>query len=380
MHLLRTLLALVPLLPSTLAWGAAGHEIVATIAQIHLHPSVKEKLCTILPAQAKCHLAPVAAWADQVRTRYPGTGPMHYINANDDHPPEKCSFGEHGWTDEDVNVLTAIMNMTQQVMDGRGDIPLRFLTHFVGDMHQPLHLCGRDKGGNGAMFLWEGHHRNLHSVWDSGILTKKIRELGNYTTPLPSKQIESSLLGAIFDPYVRWIVWEGIRQWWTPDLPSWLSCPADGDPYPHSSNSAIPPSHPLLNQIKAYTHAALSYLPDSLAGYIHNTFPFPSPRCSKINDPAGKRLASEQEQFPACPYTWAKNMHQLNCDVVWPKEYTGEHGQPLIELDTDQYIGKINGDKTIERLMAMAGLRLAKVVNEAVGGSEAAGVYLGYAQ
>jgi hypothetical protein len=239
MHLLRTLLALVPLLPSTLAWGAAGHEIVATIAQIHLHPSVKEKLCTILPAQAKCHLAPVAAWADQVRTRYPGTGPMHYINgecdatapdrsvclevvggwhntkrvgammqrrpymrvcrlpivqwtskqgrttvaiviprahsivANDDHPPEKCSFGEHGWTDEDVNVLTAIMNMTQQVMDGRGwvvvrvapildsqrpdcltcwfrDIPLRFLTHFVGDMHQPLHLCGRDKGGNGG--------------------------------------------------------------------------------------------------------------------------------------------------------------------------------------------------------------------------------------
>lgn len=40
--------------------------------------------------------------------------------ANEDHPPEKCSFGEHGWTDEDVNVLTAIMNMTQQVMDGRG--------------------------------------------------------------------------------------------------------------------------------------------------------------------------------------------------------------------------------------------------------------------
>jgi hypothetical protein len=80
----------VPLLPSTLAWGAAGHEIVATIAQIHLHPSVKEKLCTILPAQAKCHLAPVAAWADQVRTRYPGTGPMHYING-------ECEAGATSW-------------------------------------------------------------------------------------------------------------------------------------------------------------------------------------------------------------------------------------------------------------------------------------------
>lgn len=57
-----------------------GHEIVATIAQIHLHPAVQKKLCTILPPEARCHLAPVAAWADQVRNRYPGTGPMHYVN------------------------------------------------------------------------------------------------------------------------------------------------------------------------------------------------------------------------------------------------------------------------------------------------------------
>lgn len=58
----------------------AGHEIVATIAEIHLYPEVKEKLCHILPPEAECHLAPVAAWADTVRGRYPGTGPMHYVN------------------------------------------------------------------------------------------------------------------------------------------------------------------------------------------------------------------------------------------------------------------------------------------------------------
>lgn len=37
-----------------------------------------------------------------------------------------------------------------------------------------------------AHFKFEGRFRSLHSVWDSGILTKNIRELGNYTTPLPS--------------------------------------------------------------------------------------------------------------------------------------------------------------------------------------------------
>jgi len=97
------------------------------------------------------------------------------------------------------------------------DISLRFLIHFLGDIHQPLHLCGRDKGGNGGKLivpadqikLTSSHVQvrrqdekvchfpfstllcgrtddSLHSVWDSGILTKNIRELGNYTTPLPS--------------------------------------------------------------------------------------------------------------------------------------------------------------------------------------------------
>jgi len=97
------------------------------------------------------------------------------------------------------------------------DISLRFLIHFLGDIHQPLHLCGRDKGGNGGKLIVPADQiklissyvqvrrqdekvrrspfytllcgradGSLHSVWDSGILTKNIRELGNYTTPLPS--------------------------------------------------------------------------------------------------------------------------------------------------------------------------------------------------
>jgi hypothetical protein len=40
--------------------------------------------------------------------------------AKEDYPSEKCSFGEHGWVDEDINVLTAIMNMTDLIQTGRG--------------------------------------------------------------------------------------------------------------------------------------------------------------------------------------------------------------------------------------------------------------------
>jgi hypothetical protein len=32
------------------------------------------------------------------------------------------------------------------------DISLRFLTHFLGDVHQPFHGTGREKGANSGMF------------------------------------------------------------------------------------------------------------------------------------------------------------------------------------------------------------------------------------
>ncbi|KAL1413611.1 hypothetical protein Q8F55_001386 [Vanrija albida] len=382
------------LAPSALAWGAAGHEIVATIAQIHLHPQVRDALCSILPKQANCQLAPVAAWADMVRRQYPETGPMHYINPRNDEPggpTSHCEYGEHGWYNEDVNVLTAIMNKTQGLIDGEGDITLRFLVHFLGDLHQPLHLTGRDKGGNGALFRWEGRARNLHSIWDSGIITKNIRELSNYTSPLPSKQIEDSLPpNAIFDPYVRWIVWEGIREWWRDDVEGWLACPDSGDPYPHSSVGRFAPSKqgkpahraPWLEGLVNAGHLAALSLPDTLRGVVAPLLPVPNAsyegfnRRLLANHPSKLAARGEKTSFPACPYTWSKSIHGINCQYAWPREYTGTG--PLIELDTPEYIGHIDGDKVLERLLAQGGLRLAKILNRVIGKGEVSDLYIDY--
>ena len=153
--------------PQVRAWGAAGkpsrsclffannictvgHEIVATIAQIHLHPTTVEKLCSILPKYAECHLAPIATWADKVRVFYKWSSHMHYVGDTDDHPGDHCVFGEGGWEDPAANVLTAIHNTSQWLKDGRegAEEALKFLVHFMGDLHMPLHLTGRDRGGN----------------------------------------------------------------------------------------------------------------------------------------------------------------------------------------------------------------------------------------
>lgn len=98
-----------------LAWGATGHEVVATIAQSFLHPDVRTHLCQVLPAYTSydprlpnatrhCHLAPVAAWADRIKGHARWSAPLHYVNAIGDNPPSVCTFGEtpfHG----DVHVL-----------------------------------------------------------------------------------------------------------------------------------------------------------------------------------------------------------------------------------------------------------------------------------
>ena len=48
---------------------------------------------------------------------------------------------------------------------------LKLLVHFIGDLHQPLHLGQKeDRGGNRINVKWFGRNTNLHSVWDSKMI------------------------------------------------------------------------------------------------------------------------------------------------------------------------------------------------------------------
>ncbi|KAI7376101.1 hypothetical protein KC336_g19874, partial [Hortaea werneckii] len=48
----------------------------------------------------------------------------------------------------------------------------KFLLHFVGDLHQPLHTEALDRGGNQIQVKFDNRHYNLHSVWDTEIALK----------------------------------------------------------------------------------------------------------------------------------------------------------------------------------------------------------------
>lgn len=157
---------------NVVGWGAVGHEVAATIAQMHLHPTVLPILCDILNythvpgADPPCHLAPVAAWADRIKYSKRWSAAQHYIGALDDYPSRDCEFpGPRGWAGRPSNnVLGAIHNDTAILHAyTRGNVgidtaneALKFLIHYVGDMHMPLHLTNRDRGGNSDKVLFDG--------------------------------------------------------------------------------------------------------------------------------------------------------------------------------------------------------------------------------
>ncbi|MGD0130003.1 MAG: S1/P1 nuclease, partial [Terriglobia bacterium] len=54
---------------------------------------------------------------------------------------------------------------------------LKFVIHFVADLHQPLHCeDDGDNGGNARHVIFDGHPDNLHWVWDTGLLQHITRD------------------------------------------------------------------------------------------------------------------------------------------------------------------------------------------------------------
>jgi hypothetical protein len=62
---------------------------------------------------------------------------------------------------------------------------LKFLAHYVGDVHQPLHVGHRaDKGGNDIAVRFFDHGKSLHAVWDEALLHRVGLDWGDYASKL----------------------------------------------------------------------------------------------------------------------------------------------------------------------------------------------------
>ncbi|KAJ4386544.1 hypothetical protein N0V93_009441 [Gnomoniopsis smithogilvyi] len=161
--------------PEAIAWGGFGHITIAYVASNFVQPQTAHYFQTLLRNDTSDYLANVATWADSIRYTKWGhyTGVYHFIDAKDS-PPTSCTVDLDRDCKAEGCVVTAIQNYTSQILDPEMPAWLRaqaakFVVHFVGDIHQPLHDEDVARGGNGIHVLWNGHDLNLHHVWDSSI-------------------------------------------------------------------------------------------------------------------------------------------------------------------------------------------------------------------
>jgi len=198
-RILAGLLAALAVAPAVHAWGRQGHAIVAELAQRRLSPAAEAEVERLLAPEHTRSLADIASWADELRgddsraDLAKATGKLHYINFRADDcvyvPPRDCADGQCvvGGLDRYVAVLA---DRTQP--DAARLEALKFVVHFVGDVHQPLHAGYRDdKGGNAYQVQFQDKGTNLHSVWDSGLLGTHGKDWRDYAQELDARPAET---------------------------------------------------------------------------------------------------------------------------------------------------------------------------------------------
>lgn len=159
----------------TPAWSYEGHRLVCEIAWRELTPTTRMAVTALLATDPeRPSFADACVWADLVRdSAYMRYRTAHYVNI----PPGAAGVDTTRDCAETFCVVEAIPALARVVGDRQAATPdrlvaLKFLIHFVADLHQPLHAgYARDRGGNSTRVVFLGDSTNLHWVWDGALLT-----------------------------------------------------------------------------------------------------------------------------------------------------------------------------------------------------------------
>jgi hypothetical protein len=219
------LFALVILPAPARAWGCEGHQVVALLAEKHLSPRALamakkvladgpidpslSRYCKNGPADP---MADASTWADDIRGIRPEASPWHYIDiprGTKIRDVEKFCDPKEGCVTRAIRDALATLRSPEADPQKRADA-LRFLIHFVGDLHQPLHaITNDDEGGNCVPVAFfdvppqlrnpqtESYAPNLHAVWDTNILEKA-------TTGKTAEQVATELDESFKKKITRW--------------------------------------------------------------------------------------------------------------------------------------------------------------------------------
>ncbi len=221
--------------PCASAWGCMGHRVVALVAEQHLNPRARAAVMQILAAspidpelRRYCGdggldaFVDASTWADDERGVRRDTADWHFIDIPRGAPngdiKQYCPPST-GCITKAIADEIAVLRDPSARPQARAEA-LRYLIHFMGDLHQPLHTTTNDdRGGNCVPVAFFGRtpnetnptnedfRPNLHGVWDTDI----IEHYAHGRTP---QQIADELEGKFKAQITEW-------EWRLVDVAAW---------------------------------------------------------------------------------------------------------------------------------------------------------------
>jgi hypothetical protein len=239
-------------------WWDLGHRVVARLAEPRLTPHTREAVRDILGGQS---IADASVWADNIRQYRHDADRLHYVNiplgdAVYD-PVRDCPHGQ---------CIIAAIEHDRRVLADAGTSPeeraeaLRFLIHFMGDLHQPLHVADDgDRGGNSRTVIFLGHPTDLHKVWDGELIDSSGLSQADYVEYLLGRMQSLDLRALERGTVVDWAM-EGHRI----AAEHAYRLPADG----HIGRAYLEANRPIIDHALIAGGVRLAkVLNDALAGY-----------------------------------------------------------------------------------------------------------------
>ncbi|PWJ44727.1 S1/P1 nuclease [Sediminitomix flava] len=191
------------------AWGQNGHRIVAQICYDNLSDRSKIEIDEILD---RYYLTQLSTWPDFIRSNknWAFTFSWHYTTVNSDKTVQQvidAGNEKEGIQDvmeaiefmtlvlkDDVKATQAFENLMKEnnvesLANSTKATALAFLIHFVGDIHQPMHVGkNRDLGGNKIKVMFFSEKESLHAIWDTDIIEKQQLSFSEYTLMIEKNQ------------------------------------------------------------------------------------------------------------------------------------------------------------------------------------------------
>jgi len=161
-------------------------------------------------------LASVASWADDVRDDRPATYRWHFVSIPINRATYDSAQDCQNLDDGDC-VVAEIDRARQDVRCGSDASArteaLKFLVHFLGDLHQPFHtvleeigmnnhavttrIGGKTCANNCRFFQLKSADENLHLVWDSTLIKKQVYGWGAYVDRLEAGWLKNADIAAV---------------------------------------------------------------------------------------------------------------------------------------------------------------------------------------